>query len=183
MAEEAKKSTSGHNKFPHVKGTGLLTAARGSKLADMWTDGDARVEHIGERDRYFVDPALIPDGYAVEWKRISTLGQPDGKNIQDMQMGKWQPFPADVYKEMGGIVPVDTGHNTIEDGNGNVLMIRPKKYSDQAKAELENQAKSQLRAYDQMAGGELNKSIGYDKKGDVKTAVVNYGRSLIEVPA
>jgi hypothetical protein len=165
--------------------TGIQSAGRTvDKFADLWNESSVRVEKIGEVDKYYVDPKLIPDGYVVEWKRHEILGKPDKDNVIAMSHGQWKPYPASFYAELGGVVPYKTDSDIIDDGNGNVLMIRPLRFQEQAKNELYKRANAQMGQYDQIAGGELDKIVKYSGADSVRTRVDNYSRStsVVAVP-
>lgn len=131
-------------------------------------DNINRVPDNDERDRYFVPPHLIPDGFSVEWKRMEILGKPDRKNLVQVETAGWRPAPADLFKEM---LPSGYSGEIVEDGEGMMLMIRPTKFSEEAKVEAYNNATQKVKDYENAT---MNRVTGHK---DVPSKVTAFSRS------
>lgn len=121
----------------------------------------------------FVPPELIPAGYVAEWKRTHVYGaeeQPD-YHIMLQEQG-WEYASAEQFKPM---LPPGWEKNTIN-RRGQVLMIRPKELSDEARAEEKQAADEQLR-------GKLQQ-LGMAGQGEFsrKNPVVKRTYERVEVP-
>lgn len=72
---------------------------------------------------YFIPPDIIPDGMHYEWKRKSTMGEPDLANMLALQRNGWRAVPAERHPERA--VELD----------GLVLMEAPIMFVERARAE------------------------------------------------
>lgn len=122
-------------------------------------------------DELYINPEEIPDGFTVEWKRISIYGQEDRGNLVGIEKDGWEPanpkdFPSLVGKNHKG--------STIIAGKGNDLMlyIRPKELTAEAKAEDLHNARSQVNTKMQ--------ELGLAGSGEAPR-VDSAGRSLVSV--
>lgn len=121
----------------------------------------------------YVPPELIPPGMVVEWKRISTLGEPEpSENLIMLEEQGWEPATKDSF---GPMLPLGSEKNTIE-RRGQRLYMRPKELSDEARAEEKAAADEQLR-------GKLQQ-LGMAGQGEFarKSPVVKRTYERIEVP-
>ena len=111
-------------------------------------------------DVFYIPPHLIPRGYSVEWKRISTLNkEEDDSYFVDLADQGWEAasvaqFPTLVSKNY-------TGKSIIR--KGMMLMIRPKELTDEARAEDIQAAREQVK--DKLA------ALGKAEKGEFKRKV------------
>ena len=91
-----------------------------------------------------IDQSEIPDGFVVEWKRVSIHGKEDRKNLIGLEKDGWEPanpkdFPSLVGKNHKG--------STVTNGHGDLcLMIRPKELTEEARAEELANARGQVRS-------------------------------------
>lgn len=102
--------------------------------------------HLGSidegEDKFFVDPADIPDGWDYEWKRRTVYGAEDPAYQVAIARRGWEPVPASRHPSM---MPSGYTGQTIE-RDGMVLMERPKEISDEARAHELRKARRQVRA-------------------------------------
>jgi len=73
--------------------------------------------------QYHIPKELIPDGMVYQWRRKSTLGEPDLANISNLKRNGWREVPADRHPEY----PVEL--------EGLVLMECPEMFVAQSRAE------------------------------------------------
>lgn len=90
-----------------------------------------------------VNPAEIPDGFTVEWKRVSIYGKEDKQNMIGLEKDGWEPaspkdFPSLVGKNHRGSV-ITNGKEDL------MLMIRPIELTEEARAEELANARNQVR--------------------------------------
>jgi hypothetical protein len=107
---------------------------------DIRPEGKERlVRHSRTADRFYVDPARIPDGMSYEWKRQTYVGKED-RTYQTMLAGNhWTPVPASRHPEI-----TDEGGDKQIIVDGLTLMERPKYLTDEAHAEDKQQARRQV---------------------------------------
>jgi hypothetical protein len=93
-----------------------------------------------DTDDYYIDPAIIPDGWTYEWKRFTVLGAQDPAYQVTLARGGWEAVPAQRHPEM---MPVGWAGATIE-RKGQLLMERPKQITDLVKQREYNKARQQV---------------------------------------
>lgn len=103
-----------------------------------------RRSSLEDEDLLAVDPAEIPDGFVVEWKRYQTYGQEDTQWLNALSRNGWEPadprmFPKLVGKFHSGKFIFGGQHNSL------ILMIRAKELQLQAKHEEKQKADRQVR--------------------------------------
>lgn len=92
-------------------------------------------------DEFYIDPSMIPDGWAYEWKRRLLLGAEDpSHNVALYRMG-WEPVPVSRHPEM---MPRDWAGQTIE-RKGMILMERPLELVEEARQIERRKAVNQVR--------------------------------------
>ena len=97
----------------------------------------------GDADILYVDQARIPPHMDYNWKRLTFGGKEDNKHQINMaQHGAWTPVPRSRHPEIVGYNPKDPGEAIVVEGL--MLMERPKKLSDEARAEDRMKAKAQV---------------------------------------
>lgn len=101
------------------------------------------LEEIEETGRYWIDPATIPDGMDYQYKALTVMGEEMREHqVRLARDGAWDPVPASRHPElMGKYLDVNNPKQQIEIG-GQILMERPKIYTQQAEAEARNKARS-----------------------------------------
>ena len=113
------------------------------------------LEEVEDTGRYYVDPDMIPDGMDYQWKVMSVLG--DEQIVREHQIrlardGAWDPVPAHRHPEMMGKFLDKADPNQAIIIGGQILMERPKIYSQQAQAENEKAARSRVSNHFQSLG-------------------------------
>lgn len=92
-------------------------------------------------DWSFVPKEAVPDGCVVQWIVHTVLGKPvEPYEIQRFTMNGWTPFPLDLYPSL---MP-DGYKGTGVERNGQMLYIRRKELSDEARREETLAARGQL---------------------------------------
>lgn len=111
------------------------------------------------KDSLYVPPSVIPQGFDVNWKRHSVWGKEDKQHASELKRKGWRPVPAETegFAEYFEAFKNELS-GTIEN-NGCILMWRPKKYSDQARAEQIAKAKNSVTEKMEEMGMTENKSI------------------------
>ncbi len=134
-------------------------------------DSRSRRANKKGRDKFYVPPELIPNGWVVEWKRASCLGKPEEADYgMDLSDAGWKPASMEHFKTL---MPADYTGKTIERG-GQVLMTRPKHMRDADRKldyeEAVNQVKDKLSEIGMTGQGELKRVVtgfnrGYERSG------------------
>ena len=134
---------------------------------------------MDEEDKFYVSPEIIPDGFSVEWKRMTVLGKrtPD-QNTYEMRLAKtrWEPVSLAAHPGFRRLVPKNYDGDTVEN-EGMILMIRPTEISKKVKQIQEYKARSQLN--DKMA--QLNQTVPGQAPRAVQVVRQSY-EPPIEVP-
>jgi len=120
------------------------------KLSD-WDD--FKVVDKADEDRYFVPAHLIPDGFSVEWKRTAILGKPDTRNLVNIERAGWRPAPAAMFMDM---LPSGYAGETVEDGEGMMLYIRPLSITKNAADREYNVATQKVKDYENSTMNDLS---------------------------
>ena len=107
--------------------------------------GDADIDSV---DEFYIDPAVIPDGWSYEWKRHTLLGKQDPSYEIQLARGGWEPVPADRHPEM---MPTGKKYSIIE-RKGMVLMERPMSLTNEARDIELRRARGQVRAKEEQLG-------------------------------
>lgn len=99
-------------------------------------------------DEFYIDPAIIPDGWSYEWKRHTLLGKEDPSYQISLARGGWEPVPASRHPEM-----MPTGKTfAIIERKGMILMERPASLTKEARDVELRRAKGQVRAKEAQLG-------------------------------
>lgn len=99
-------------------------------------------------DIYYIPLDEIPEGLSYEWKRWSVSGLEDPFYIAQMREQGWEPVPP---KRHPNWVPPGYKEPHIIKG-GMILMDRPMELTKEARAELKQLAKQQVREAEQRLG-------------------------------
>lgn len=121
-------------------------------------------------DAFFVPPEMIPMGYSVEWKRYSTINEEDNLHINDMQEQGWE-FA--TVKQFPKLVPPNYTKQMIL-RKGMVLMIRPLEYTEEARYEDLQIARSQV--------GDKMAQLGQTPNGEMDRKVQALNTSYQPIP-
>ena len=92
-------------------------------------------------DRFYINPATIPDGWSYEWKRKTIWGKEDPAHEVELARKGWEPVPASRHPEM-----MPKGNWQTIERDGMILMERPKVLTDDAHNTNLKSARLQVRA-------------------------------------
>lgn len=137
---------------------------------------DANID--GEDDRYYVDPAEIPDETSYEWKRWSTLGKEDPAYHVNLTRMGWEPVPAERHPAM---MPDTYTGKTIE-RDGMMLMERPKIITDKIQERDYRRARAQVRDNEAQLGQAPSNTAPRDNKGTPLATVKKSYSAPIPIP-
>lgn len=108
-------------------------------------------------DPYYIPQEEIPEGLSYEWKRWSVVGEQDPFYIAQMREQGWEPVPP---KRHPNWVPPGYNEPHIIKG-GMILMDRPAELTEEARREIRQLSKQQVREAEQRLGmtqkGELDR--------------------------
>lgn len=119
------------------------------------------IDEMENTGRYYIDPASIPDGMDYQFKVMSVYG--DEQLVREHQIslardGAWDPVPAHRHPDlMGKFLDKNDPNQAIIIG-GQILMERPKIYSQQAEAENRQKARTAVTGQFQSLG--LGEKLG-----------------------
>jgi hypothetical protein len=103
-------------------------------------------------DEFYIDPAMIPDGWTYEWKRRFLVGQEDASHLVQLRREGWEPVPCDRDAIHKGYMPANWDANTIE-RKGMILMERPSELTEEVREMQYRNARKQVRDKEaQLAG-------------------------------
>jgi hypothetical protein len=110
-------------------------------------------EHLGTMDEgvdnFYIDPAIIPDGWSYEWKRLTVLGKHDPSYEVSVARRGWEPVPVSRHPEM---MPENWSGNSIE-RDGMILMERPLEITREAQQIERRKALGQVRQKEEQIQG------------------------------
>ena len=95
----------------------------------------------GGTDEFFIDPAIIPDGWSYEWKTRAVYEKENPSYQVALARMGWMAVPASRHPEM---MPINGNYQTIE-RKGMTLMERPSMITDQVRAMDLKRARKQVR--------------------------------------
>lgn len=133
---------------------------------------------LQEDDPYRVPPEMIPDGYAVEWKRMTVLGAraPNQASYElNLARTRWEAVDVNTHPSFKPLLHASHAGTTIEK-EGMLLMIRPKAVSDKVREIQKMKAQSLLS--DKLA------QLGNAGNGEAPRKVIGVRRSYeaMEIP-
>ncbi len=135
--------------------------------------------HLGSMDEgtdeFYIDPAVIPDGWTYEWKRKTVLGQEDPAYQVHLSRTGWEPVSTARHPEM---MPGQGNHPNIE-RKGMALMMRPKVISDEARDIELRRARGQVKAKEEQLAGTPEGGLGHRDHAQVKPKI---GKSYEAMP-
>jgi hypothetical protein len=107
-------------------------------------------------DRFYIDPAIIPQDWVYEWKRHSVYNQPDTGYQSSLSQNGWEPVPAERHD--GLFLPAgSTGHIIRE---GLILMERPAVLNEEERAEARRKARGAVDNVKALHGQKIGDSEG-----------------------
>lgn len=125
-------------------------------------------------DPYFIPLEEIPEGLSYEWKRYSVMGQVDPFYIAQQREQGWEPVPS---KRHPNWVPPGYKEPHIIKG-GMILMDRPMELTLEAKKELRQLSKQQVREAEQRLGMTPKGELTRDYEGARPQIVKEYMRPM-----
>jgi hypothetical protein len=100
------------------------------------------------QDEFYINPTMIPPGWAYEWKRHSVYGKEESEYQVQLAQTGWTAVPASRHP---ALMPASWKGNTI-DRKGQRLMERPQVISDRMRDADLQRARAQVRGQrDQLA--------------------------------
>lgn len=98
--------------------------AEAERIAKEWF---GHLDSLGpHKDKYYVDPSKIPDGWSYEWRTYTVVGKENPQYQVQMQRAGWRPVPAKRHPEL---MPKDWAEGVVLI-DGMMLMERPKAITD-----------------------------------------------------
>lgn len=185
--EPVKRGPGRPRKYPLETAPGAPdSAATGLDPEDPRARAAARAaelrEHLGDNlgegtDEFYIDPAIIPDGWSYEWKRETVLGQPDPSYQVSLAHRGWEPVPASRHPEL--VPPGWTGAHIPR--KGCLLMERPLEITDAVRQQDNRRAREQVRQKEAQLGGAPPGTFERDNKGN-PMASIKKGYEAIPIP-
>ena len=142
------------DKFEIEKGLNRKTLSLAAKDEDPRARAERRAAEIKANrgdvdldsiDEFYIDPAIIPDGWSYEWKRHTLLGREDPSYQVSLARAGWEAVPAKRHPEM---MPLNSTATIIE-RKGMILMERPQSLTNEARDVELRRARNQVRAKEQ----------------------------------
>lgn len=100
-------------------------------------------------DKYYIDPAIIPDGWSYEWKTFTVLGKENPSYQVSLAHKGWEAVPRSRHPEL---MPANHRGETIE-RDGMILMERPLEITQEAQNRDKRAARDQVRSKEQQLNG------------------------------
>lgn len=141
-------------------------------------------EHLGTNlgegvDEFYIDPAIIPDGWSYEWKRETVLGQPDPSYQVSLAHRGWEPVPASRHPEL--VPPGWTGAHIPR--KGCLLMERPLEITNDVRAQEQRRARDQVRQKEAQLNSAPPGTFERDNKGNSMASIKkSYEAGSIPIP-
>jgi len=110
------------------------------RAAEIREHGGGYTDDAG--DKFWIDPAIVPDGWTYEWKVRTVLNAENPAHQLELQRRGWSPVP---YSRIPEKMPAGWKGQTIE-MDGMILMERPKEITDEAIQMRQRRARLQVRA-------------------------------------
>lgn len=139
--------------------------------------------HLGTMDEgtdeFFVDPDMIPEGWAYEWKRHLLLGAEDPSYNVALAREGWEPVPVNRDSRHRAMMPMNWSGAHIE-RKGMILMERPAEIVNEIRQLEKRKARDQVRAKEAQLSGTPDGTLTRDHpqaKPQIKK-----GWSALEVP-
>jgi hypothetical protein len=127
-------------------------------------------------DPFYIDPANIPEGMSVEWKRHSVVGEENPFYLAQMRSQGWEPVDPRVYPD---IVQCPPGYNLphIIKG-GQILMERPIELTLEAIRERNSMARQQVTEAEERLGHTPKDTMTRDHQGAKPKISKEYVRAI-----
>lgn len=133
---------------------------------------------LTEDNPFFIPPEMIPDGYAVEWKRKTVFGAPAPNQASyevNLARTRWEPVSLSTHPSFKPLLPSGYDKDSVEK-EGMMLYIRPKAISDKVREIQKIKADNQL--------SQKMESVGQTGSGEAPRVVTKFKRSYeaVSVP-
>ena len=133
-----------------------------------------KTREADERPKAWMPPQLLPDpnpepGYAFRWIRISTMNNPDPRNISGKLREGWEPVKASAHPEIRLFGETDARFPDAVIVGGLMLCKTPAEFVDQRNAYYGNQAESQMQSVDN----------SYMREGDARMPLFKERKSTV----
>lgn len=137
----------------------------------------------GDSDDFFIEPGIIPEGWAYEWKRIAIFNAPDPAYEVSLAQAGWEAVP---LKDHPSLMPRGWTGSTIE-RKGLRLYRRPAQIvqmvRDREKKAARSQMQGQLAKLGQTPAGQFGRVDDGGRDAESSRSVVrNHGYEAIPVP-
>ena len=133
-----------------------------------------KTREADERPKAWMPPQLLPDpnpepGYAFRWIRISTMNNPDPRNISGKLREGWEPVKASAHPEIRLFGETDARFPDAVIVGGLMLCKTPAEFVDQRNAYYGQQTDSQMQAVDNsfMREGDARMPLFKERKSTV----------------
>ena len=137
QAAQAADALSVHRGIPRPDAE-ITTASVPRKAISLGDFTGIKRDVDEDKDFLYVPKELVPDGIAIEWKRINVLNKPDPKHTAEVYRAGWRYIPSNsegFAQHFASFVKGD-----IFEYEGLALMYRPQAMSDAAKKEESRKA-------------------------------------------
>lgn len=91
-----------------------------------------------QKDKYYVDPARIPDSWTYEWRTFTVVGKENPQYQVELARSAWRPVPAKRHPEL--MPSGHLGETILIDGM--MLMERPRAITDYQRAKDQKDARA-----------------------------------------
>jgi hypothetical protein len=126
-------------------------------------------------DEFYINPAIIPEGWSYEWKLFSILNEEQSSYQVTLARTGWEPVPADRHPEL---MPRGTKEKTVM-RRGMQLMERPLEITMEARQIEREKARRQVRIKEDQLTAAPPGQFGRDNKGEPLTRL---GKSYEAMP-
>ena len=122
-------------------------------MAEVKNTRELETRAVVERPQQWMNPELLPEpdkqaGYAYRWIRVSTLNNPDPRNLSAKLREGWEPVPVEEQPKFQLLIdPTSRFKDNIEIG-GLLLCKTPEEFVDQRNAYYAKQTLAQTDAVD-----------------------------------
>ena len=122
-------------------------------MAEVKKTRELETRAVVERPQQWMNPELLPEpdkqaGYAYRWIRVSTLNNPDPRNLSAKLREGWEPVPVEEQPKFQLLVdPTSRFKDNIEIG-GLLLCKTPEEFVDQRNTYYAKQTLAQTDAVD-----------------------------------
>ena len=122
-------------------------------MAEVKKTRELETRAVVERPQQWMNPELLPEpdkqaGYAYRWIRVSTLNNPDPRNLSAKLREGWEPVPVEEQPKFQLLIdPTSRFKDSIEIG-GLLLCKTPEEFVDQRNAYYAKQTLAQTDAVD-----------------------------------